>query len=320
MAGESVRIWTCAGLLAVGCGDDAGTGPLGRPRGSRTPVPQLLGQFLERRAWPGGELDLLLERLGQYLIAYESQLTTIVGDERYDQSQLSPMGRSRVMITTTRKLESQVAFLRLPNETIWYGVRDVQRVDGVKVDEGVKTPLLEELLQQLDGGSLLEAAKIVAKSAQYNLGGTRTVNMPTTPLAILHPDNHVRLVFKVKGKATIEGRRTTRLDFEEFDEPTLVAGTEDIPVFLVGSAWIEPESGTLWRAEVTLRPKPAKPDPRISRAVENRLRVDYTQQPTLKLMVPKEMWEVFWVPGGRGEGHARYSNFRQFTTAGKIVR
>ena len=267
-----------------------------------------------------GELDLLLERLGQYLIAYESQLTTIVGDERYDQSQLSPMGRSRVMITTTRKLESQVAFLRLPNETIWYGVRDVQRVDGVKVDEGVKTPLLEELLQQLDGGSLLEAAKIVAKSAQYNLGGTRTVNMPTTPLAILHPDNHVRFVFKVKGKATIEGRRTTRLDFEEFDEPTLVAGTEDIPVFLVGSAWIEPESGTLWRAEVTLRPKPAKPDPRISRAVENRLRVDYTQQPTLKLMVPKEMWEVFWVPGGRGEGHARYSNFRQFTTAGKIVR
>lgn len=263
-----------------------------------------------------GELDLLLERLGQYLLAYESQLTTIVADEKYDQSQLSPMGRSRAMISTSRRLESQVAFLRLPNEAIWYGVRDVQRVDGVKVDEGVKTPLLEELLQRLDGSSMIEAAKIVAKSAQYNLGGPRTVNMPTTPLAILHPDNHVRFVFKINGKATIEGRRTTRLDFEEFDEPTLVAGTEDVPVFLVGSAWIEPESGTLWRVEVTLKPKPVKSDPRISRAVENRLRVDYTHQATLKMMVPKEMREVFWVPGGRGDGHARYSNFRQFSTGG----
>ena len=267
-----------------------------------------------------GELDLLLERLSQYLLAYESQLTTVVADERYEQTQVQPMGHSRAMITKSRRLESQVAFLRLPNEAIWYGVRDVQRVDGIQVDEGVKTPLLEEILRRPGEDSMMEAAKIIAKSAQYNLGGQRTVNMPTTPLAVLHPDNHVRFVFKVKGKAKIEGRQTTRLDFEEFDEPTLVEGTEEIPVFLVGSAWIDPESGVLWRAELTLRPKPDKPDPRISRALENRLRVDYTELPALKMMVPKEMWEVFWVPGGRGDGHARYSNFRQFATAGPIVR
>jgi hypothetical protein len=266
-----------------------------------------------------GELDLLLERLGQYLLAYESQLTTVVANERYDQSQMTPMGRSRSMISQSRRLESQIAFLRLPNEAIWYGVRDVQRVDGVRVDEGVKTQLLEELLQRLDGGSMIEAAKIVAKSAQYNLGGPRTVNMPTTPLAVLHPDNHVRFVFKVNGKAKIQGRQTTRLDFEEFDEPTLVAGTEDIPVFIVGSAWIEPESGVLWRVELTLKPQPTDPDVRVSRGTENRLRVDYTELPALKMMVPKEMWEVFWVPGGRGEGHARYSNFRQFASPAPIV-
>jgi hypothetical protein len=264
-----------------------------------------------------GELDLLLERLGQYLIAYESQLTTVVGDERYEQSQLQPMGRSRSMFNQSRRLDSEIAFLRLPGEAIWYGVRDVKRVDGVQVDEGVKTPQLDELLKRLDAASMQEAATIVAKSAQYNLGGARTMNMPTTPLAVLHPENHVRFVFKVKGTTTIERRRTKRLDFEEFDEPTLVSGSEGTPFFLNGSAWIEPDSGRLWRVELTLKPK--TDDVQMARAVQNRLRVDYTELPALNMMVPKEMWEVFWVSGGRGEGHARYSNYRQFATAAKII-
>jgi hypothetical protein len=264
-----------------------------------------------------GELDLLLERLGQYLIAYESQLTTVVGDERYEQSQVTPMGRSRSMISSSRRLDSEIAFLRLPGDAIWYGIRDVKRVDGVQVDEGVKTPQLDELLKRLDAGSMQEAAKIVAKSAQYYLGGARAVNMPTTPLAILHPDNHVRFVFKVKGTATIERRRMTRLDFEEFDEPTLVSSSEGTPLFLNGSAWIEPDSGRLWRAELTLKPK--TDDVSVARAVQNRLRVDYTELPALNMMVPKEMREVFWVSGGRGEGHARYSNYRQFASAETII-
>ena len=264
-----------------------------------------------------GELDLLLERLGQYLIAYEAQLTTVVADERYDQSQLRPMGRSRSMFSESRRLDSEIAFLRLPGDAIWYGVRDVKRVDGVQVDEGVKTPPLEELLKRLDAESIQDATRIVAKSTQYNLGSPRTVNMPTTPLAVLHPDNHVRYVFKVKGRTKIERRETTRLDFEEFDEPTLVTGTGGEPVFLHGSAWVETASGKLWRVELGLKPK--SDDLRVTRAVENRLRVDYTELPALKMMVPKEMWEVFWVQGGRGEGHARYSNYRQFATPARIV-
>jgi hypothetical protein len=260
-----------------------------------------------------GELDLLLERLGQYLIAYESQLTTVVADERYDQSQFRPMGRSRSMFSQSRRLDSEIAFLRLPGDAIWYGIRDVKRVDGVQVDEGITTPPLEELLKRLDAESIQEASRIVAKSAQYNLGGPRTVNMPTTPLAVLHPENHVRFVFKVNGKTKIERRQTTRLDFEEFDEPTLVTGTDGVGVFLHGSAWLEPETGRLWRVDLALKPK--SDDVRVMRAVENRLRVDYTELPALNMMVPKEMWEVFWVEGGRGEGRARYSNYRRVATS-----
>ena len=37
------------------------------------------------------------------------------------------------------------------------------------------------------------------------------------------------------------------------------------------------------------------------------------------MMVPKEMIEAFFVAGGRGEGRAKYSNYRRFTTSARIV-
>ncbi len=61
-----------------------------------------------------GELDLLLERLGQYLIAYESQLTTVVGRRT-----LRPIaGAAHGAFAgddqpRAARLESEVAFLRL---------------------------------------------------------------------------------------------------------------------------------------------------------------------------------------------------------------
>jgi len=43
------------------------------------------------------------------------------------------------------------------------------------------------------------------------------------------------------------------------------------------------------------------------------------RHPKLKIMVPKELSETFWIPGGRGEGRAKYSNFRQFATSTRLV-
>ena len=159
---------------------------------------------------------------------------------------------------------------------------------------------------------MMEAAKIVAKSAQYNLGGIRA-RSTCPPRRLSRSSSGSSCAICLQSRRTRQkskGDKRLGVDFEEFDEPTLVEGTDEMPVYLVGSAWIDPESGVLWRAELTLRPKPDKPDPRISRALENRLRVDFTELPALKMMVPKEMWEVFWMPGGRGDGRARYSNFR----------
>lgn len=267
------------------------------------------------RAQNASELDLLVDKLAQYLVAYESQLTTVIANETYDQAELEPVSRMSYRVARKRKLASDVAFLRLPGESIWFGLREVRTVDGKPVVQNEVR--LQEILQKLDAAAMKQAATIVAQSAQHNLGGIRTVNMPTTPLAVLHPDHHVQFEFKLRGTSKIDRTPVRQLDFKEFDEPTLVSGTDGTPVFIFGSAWIEPANGTLWRVELTLRPKLSVAAPR--RIDNNYLRVDFMRHADLNMMVPKEMRERFWIPGGMGEGRAQYSNFRQFTTSARIV-
>ncbi|MGH9176516.1 MAG: hypothetical protein ACRD1H_19250, partial [Vicinamibacterales bacterium] len=112
------------------------------------------------RAQEIGELDLFLDRLGQYLIAYEAQLSTVVADERYEQSELRAVSRTNFHVARRRTLASDVAFLRLPGESTWFGVRDVRMVDGKPVV--ANDAQLQQLLKRLDAGALEEAARIVA--------------------------------------------------------------------------------------------------------------------------------------------------------------
>ena len=266
-------------------------------------------------------LDLVLNRLGLYLLQYEGELSTVVASERYEQQEIRPVRRAGRTATTvaenvrSRKLESDVAFLRLPGGASWLGVRDVLAVDGkpVTTDPTRLLALVKGFGRESD---LDEAARITAASAAHNLGGVRTINMPTTPLELLHPDHHVQYLFRLRGTDRIDGVTTTRLEFEEFDEPTIIGNPEGDPLFIRGTAWVELESGRLWRAQFVVRPKSSRALPRN---FEARLRVDYRLHAELKMLVPKQMSEEFFVIGGRGVGQAKYSNFRRFSTAGRIV-
>jgi hypothetical protein len=261
------------------------------------------------------DLYVLVDRLGKYLLAYESQLSTLVADELYDQEEVETgTGRASVDLMRRRRLQSDVAFLRLPGGSVWFGVRDVRTVDGKAVR--TNTVRLQELLKRLDHPGLEQAAIIVARSAQHNLGAARTINMPTVPLEALHPANHHRFKFTLSGTGRIDRVRTQGLAFEELGEPTLVASSDGRALFIRGIAWVEPATGTLWRAELTFARTPSA---RVSVRAENRLRVDFMRHRDLNMVVPKEMRETFWIAGGRGEGHARYSNFRQFATSARIV-
>ena len=273
------------------------------------------------RAQEGAQLDLVLNHLGLYLLAYEADLSTVVASERYEQQEIRPARRTRnpgiqtSELVRSRRLDSDVAFLRLPGGASWLGVRDVLKVDGrpVTTDSARLLALVKSFGRAAD---LDEAARITAASSVHNLGGVRTINMPTTPLELLHPDHHVQYLFKLRGTDKIDGVMTTRIEFEEFDEPTIIDNPEGDPLFIRGSAWVEPDNGRLWRAEFTVRPKTNTVTPRGFQA---RLRVDFMLHSELKMLVPKEMSEDFFVLGGRGVGKAKYSNFRQFSTTSRVV-
>ncbi len=262
-------------------------------------------------------LDLLLDQLGRYLTAYEAELGTVIAAERYDQQEIRVIrgGRAPIERATARRLGSDIAFIRLPGGGTWFGVRDVRTVDRKAVSPG-DGRLAEIMSRWVGTGGAGEAAKIVAASAAHNLGALRTINMPTTPLEILHPDHHVQFAFKLAGRNKNGGVSTVRVTFEEFDVPTIVSGADGEPLFIRGTAWVEPGSGRLWRAEIALHRPTAV---RRHSVTINRLRVDFTLHPELNMLVPKEMTEAFFVAGGRGEGRAKYSGFRRFTTTARVI-
>lgn len=260
------------------------------------------------------DLDVLLDRLVVYLESYEQELSTLIADEHYVQEEHRDRRRD-ISWRTRRTTESEVLFLRLPGHATWFGLRDTKKVDGNVVQGAGIT--LSELMNDARDDLLDRAAAIVEASARHNLGGRRTINMPTVPLEALSVHNQARYIFKVGGRSRIDGVRVRRLDFEEFAEPTLVQSTEGGSLWSRGSAWIEPGTGRLWRAELIVGPD--RPGAFRRTNLESRIRVDFVRDPALNLLVPKELVENFWIRGGMGRGVGRYTNFRKFTTAARIL-
>jgi hypothetical protein len=259
------------------------------------------------------DLDVLLDRLATYLESYEKNLGAVIADEHYVQQENT---RRRGMIGRQQRVtDSEVMFLRLPGHAEWFGLRDTKKVDGRPVERTGDS--LAELLKH-PGSNLLErAAAIVEASARHNLGGRRTINMPTVPLEALSVRNHARYIFKVSGGARIEGVRVRRLEFQEFDEPTLVHSVDGGSLWTRGNAWIDPATGALWRAELSVGPDRPGSFRRLD--LESYVRVDFTRDAKLELIVPKQLVEYFWVRGGTGHGRGRYANYRKFETAGRII-
>lgn len=260
------------------------------------------------------DLDVLLDRLATYLEKYEGELSTLVADEHYVQNEQRRL-RGVMPRTLQRVTDSEVMFLRLPGHAEWFGVRDTRKVDGDAVTGAGIT--LADLMKPPVADLLDRAAAIVEASSRHNLGGRRTINMPTVPLEALSPRNHPRYIFKVGGRARVNGVQTRRLEFEEFDEPTLVESTEGGSLWSRGTAWIEPATGALWRAELIVGPDRPGTYRRVN--LESRVRVEFARDAALGMIVPRELVETFWVRGGTGSGRGRYSNYRKFSTAARVI-
>lgn len=255
------------------------------------------------------------DRLDKYLLEYEPQLSSLVAEERFTQRD-APSRQATVNAapdTVHRSIVSEVAFISLPGKAGWLGFRRVMRVNNKDIaDKGAP---LATLLSDGASDDFDQARLLLADSASTNLGSPRTTNLPNLPLEFLHPRNRHRLHHRVDGREKIRGIETTRMVFEEHSTPTIIQRPEggDMPSLV--TAWIETTTGRLLRAQVKTR------DARIGvLPFDNRIWVEFRADEKLGLLVPYEMQEDFFAGRFReGTGTARYTNYRQFKTAGRVV-
>lgn len=264
--------------------------------------------FAAISAQSSSALDTRLSRLDQYLSEYEPRLSQVIADE--DMSQTRP-ARSRAASPFRHQLKSEVAFVRLPGDGAWLGYRNVKSVNGRSVSQS-SDRLLELLARGPD--EQRRAAIIARESARHNLGGPRTINVPTLPLEFLHPRNRTRLTFTLLSMEQVGGRQLRRIAFEETQRPTLVRGPADEDLSSYGSAWIEEGSGRVLETEVRLYA------PAVGRGARDAvIHVWFAEQTTLGFLVPSRMQEIFAIDNDQGRSDARYSNFRAFSTSARIV-
>lgn len=251
------------------------------------------------------DLDALVERLDDYLARYEPELSTVVADEVFEQHIDST---SRASGGARRRLVSEVAFLRLPGNFEWLGFRSVRQVDGAAVDGAAS---LASLLSLAGADLAAQAGAVVDASSKHNLGMARTINMPNLPLELLLPKHQHRFEIALDGREKVRGHATARLAFTEIGTPNIIYyGGLDLPSRV--RAWVDVDTGTLWRAEVRLMPRTPVNRPPL-------LKVEFAEDRALGLVVPVEMREEFLALGGVGSGRATYSNFRRFQTSARIV-
>jgi phage gpG-like protein len=146
------------------------------------------------------DLDAVLERLDDYLERYESELSAVVADEELIQETDGRLTRRQ-----SRRLHSEIAFLRLPGGLEWMGFRRVHRVDGKPLTDAKS---LTELLATTSSDALQQAGIIVNESAKYNLGNPRTTNMPNLPLELLSRKYRHRYEVSHKGRPRMRGHAT----------------------------------------------------------------------------------------------------------------
>ncbi len=261
-------------------------------------------------------LDDTLARFDAYLSGYEPKLSEIIADELMIQEMSLPFSRTLLpraadsvsRSRVRRRIQSETAFVSLPGNAAWLGIRHVKSVNNQPVD-GSSASLATSLQAPSDDA----ARALLRSSAQFNLGLPRTTNLPNLPLEFLHQRNRRRLIYRLDGTERIRGADTTRVVFIERITPTVIADPDGVDMPSTVRAWID-RTGRLLRAEVTtFRSLNA-------RDAVNTLRVEFTEHAALGLLVPREMRETFPVDPPRvGTGVAHYSNFRRFQTSARIV-
>lgn len=270
----------------------------------------------------GAAADSLADRLAAFAERFGREFQGVVATERYVQVIRPwhgvPPAEADVThhdVLARRDLQSDL-LLVFDADGPWHLHRDVLAVDGAPV--GDREARLQALFLEPALTVRQRLARMTVESARYNLGNiTRTLNIPTFPLIVVHPEHRDRFRLRMRGVREVDGRAVREVTFDERQRPTLVRSTEGRDVPLRGRLLVDDETGEFVHARLDPRPE----------GVASRIEVWFEQVPDLPLRVPVRMWEWYQAVGeirdpsvdrGRAfrrayiEGLAAYSAFRRY--------
>ncbi len=254
-------------------------------------------------------VDEVIARASAYVEVYVTELSTVVTEENYRQSDFRP-GRTN---PTRTQLRSEFLLVRIGEDAAWSGFRDVFEVNGRRVRD--RQDRLTSLFLDDTTTAVARAQRIVDESSRYNLGNTsRTFNIPTYALSYLLPSNTTRFRFEKDGEDCGDDHPTAwNIRYTETATPTLTRGFQNISLPSEGRFCIEPDAGTVFETEITLEhPSMGRQVP----ATEAVAVVTFSLNPDVGLWVPTQMRERYSQRGGaRITSTARYGNYRKFSVS-----
>ena len=264
-------------------------------------------------AWsqaPPPKLDLVIDRLMAYTGAYPEALGRVVAEELYQQRvrHSTPSSDGQAERIDVRVTKAEIGLAQVGRE--WVGIRDVVEVDGVAVPDAGRR--LERALAQPDTEDAVRA--ILRDNSRFNIEDSRigrNINVPTMAVEFLRPKHRWRFSFAKDGEEMgPAGRSLWRIRFRERERPTLVRQVSGRDQPLRGLVWLDPATGEVFKTDL-----------RWERGPVGSIVVTYGRVERVTPLVPLTMSERYAGKDGASEilGEARYTNFRQFTTAGRLL-
>jgi hypothetical protein len=261
----------------------------------------------------GIRLEALLTRARAYVADYQTQFSTIIGEEHYRQdfSQERQIDSQVGFVRTTkasRSMRSEVSLAWFPDVSGWFGFRDIIDVDGKPVKD--RDRRLARLFFEKPTGKLLKQA--LQESARYNLGTIgRNFNVPMVTLQFLNEDLSRRFRFDDSGQGRVGDRRARIITFHETARPSIILANET-DALSTGRYWIDADTGRVLKTELVLGDKNG----------EIRIATWYRPDERLGIWVPAKMTERYDYINRLYDAiqcEASYTNFRRFETGARIV-
>jgi hypothetical protein len=237
--------------------------------------------------------EQLLQRAATYVKGFVDRFSSVVAEETLVQETTVPRRK--------RTMRSDYLFVRFPGESSWTSFRDVFDVDGKPVRDHEER--LTKLFIEPSSDSRRRAADIASASSRYNLLDIGTINHPLLAMAFLQDFYQPRFRFTVAGLDKKVGEKVRRVQFQEFQSPTIIKGNSNADVFTRGLVWLDEETGRVAKTELRIGGQTAP----IS--IITLFKLDET----LGIDVPVEMQDWYPDRGGEIRGVATYGRFRRFS-------